>query len=133
MNVCIQFKLPNSLISSVNTPGSLSIKHQFPALSAIAYFYFAKKASNHNKLEMRSYLTSKNYQSRQSGKQALPISYSNCTILCNILFGKIQQTYPVTERRSPRNSHKKTPAFKIHSFRSYKLLEIDHILPWNSK
>lgn len=27
--------IPNSLISSVNTPGSLSIKHQFPALSVI--------------------------------------------------------------------------------------------------
>lgn len=31
----IKFKLPNSLINSVNTPGSLSIKHQFPALSLI--------------------------------------------------------------------------------------------------
>jgi len=27
--------LPNSLISSVKTPGSLSMRHQFPALSAI--------------------------------------------------------------------------------------------------
>lgn len=29
--------LPNSLISSVKTPGSLSMRHQFPALSAIFF------------------------------------------------------------------------------------------------
>ena len=27
--------LPNSLINSVKTPGSLSMRHQFPAMSAI--------------------------------------------------------------------------------------------------
>jgi hypothetical protein len=32
-------KLPNPLMSSVKTPGSLSIKHQSPALVAIFYFF----------------------------------------------------------------------------------------------
>lgn len=43
--------LPNSLINSVNTPGSLSIRHQFPALSAIFfndYEYFAISGSVHH-------------------------------------------------------------------------------------